>query len=514
MSRPVQSENLRLMFGLKVRAYRLERHLSLKQLAASSGLAVSYLSEIEQGRKYPKPEKMLPLADALGVAYDELVSLQVDASLDPLADLLASDLVREFPFELFGFAPRDLVHLFSDEPRKARAFLQTFVEIGRTYDMSVENFLLSALRTWQKQHGNHFPELEEAAAAFRDAHPDLGTPADPDRLAALLADEFGVVTDATALAPDSPLSGFRSVYRRGPRPVLHVNPRLLPSQRAFVLGREIGFRLLGLDDVRPDTSSWVRVESFEHLVNNFRASYFAGALLLPEARLVPDLEALLAQPAWREESVRDLLHRHRATPEMFLYRLSQLLPGRFGLDQLFYLRFTREVATGEITLTKELNLSGELVPYGLGLREHYCRRWLPLRQLIDRAPPDLRQSREPVIGLQRVRFLESGNDFLLVSMARPLSLTDARQSAMTVGFGLSGTQAGRLGFAADPGLETVAVNETCERCALAAAECRDRVAPPLVHEQHSRQQAREDALRRLLAAPPGVPGAPPPEGPP
>ena len=34
------------------------------------------------------------------------------------------------------------------------------------------------------------------------------------------------------------------------------------------------------------------------------------------------------------------------------------------------------------------------------------------------------------------------------------------------------------------------------------------------HDVGSRQQAREDALRRLLAAPPGVPGAPPPEGPP
>ena len=58
--------------------------------------------------------------------------------------------------------------------------------------------------------------------------------------------------------------------------------------------------------------------------------------------------------------------------------------------------------------------------------------------------------------LERLRVVDwaqpERNDFLLVSMARPLSLTDARQSAMTVGFGLSGTQAGRLGFAADPGL--------------------------------------------------------------
>ena len=497
MSRPVNSENLRLIFGLKVRSYRTGRGLSLKELAAASGLAVSYLSEIEQGRKYPKPEKLLPLAAALGVAYDELVSLQVDPRLDPLANLLGSDLVSEFPFDLFGFAPRDLLHLFSDTPEKATAFLQTFLEIGRTYDMSVENFLLAALRTYQKQHGNYFGGIEDTAEQFVSDHSTLESAPAAAELAAILRDEFGYRIDTTALAGDTPLADFRSVYQEGKPPVLHINPRLLPSQQAFVLGREIGFRVLGLAQVRPETSSWVRVESFDHLVNNFRASYFAGALLLPRDRLRPDLEALLGRATWSAEAVRELLHRHQATPEMFLYRMSQLLPGLFGLGRLFYLRFTRDVATDQITLTKELNLTGDLVPYGLGLREHYCRRWLPLQQLIQPAPAALRARREPVIGLQQVRFLESGNDYLLLSMARPLSLTDARQSAMTLGFGLDSAQRSRLGFAGDPDLGTVDVNETCERCALPPEACAERVAPPLVHDRASRQQDREDALRRL-----------------
>jgi len=502
MSRTANSENLRLIFGLKVKSYRTGRGLSLKELATASGLAVSYLSEIEQGRKYPKPERMLRLAEGLGVPYDELVSLQVDARLDPLADLLDSDLVREFPFDLFGFAPRDVLHLFSDTPEKATAFLQTFLEIGRTYDMSVENFLLASLRTYQKQQGNFFPLIEDEAERFAAGHPRLGAPPAPEELAAILEDEFSYRLDETALAPGTPLDEFRSVYREGPRPVLHVNPRLMASQKAFVLARELGFRALGLHEVRPQTSSWVRVESFDLLVHNFQASYFAGALLLPRGRVAPDLQAFLDQPAWREADLRDLLQRHRATPEMFLYRMSQLLPGHFGLGQLFYLRFTREVATDTITLTKELNLTDDLVPYGLGLREHYCRRWLPLQQLIRRAPAALRARREPVIGAQKVHFLESGNDYLLVSMARPLALTDERQSAMTIGFSLAGAQGERLGFAADPAIAFVDVNETCERCALPAEACAERVAPPVIHERTQGQLAREAALRRLLDAEP------------
>ena len=46
-------ENLRLVLGLKLRSERERRGLTLQRLAAQSGLAVSYLSEIEKGKKYP-----------------------------------------------------------------------------------------------------------------------------------------------------------------------------------------------------------------------------------------------------------------------------------------------------------------------------------------------------------------------------------------------------------------------------------------------------------------------------
>ncbi|MCB0286652.1 MAG: helix-turn-helix transcriptional regulator, partial [Calditrichaeota bacterium] len=74
----VNSENLRLVMGFKLKQFRLENGLSLKDLAAKTDLSISYLSEIEKGKKYPKPEKIFQLAEALKISFDELVSLQMN----------------------------------------------------------------------------------------------------------------------------------------------------------------------------------------------------------------------------------------------------------------------------------------------------------------------------------------------------------------------------------------------------------------------------------------------------
>ena len=56
--------------------------------------------------------------------------------------------------------------LFSASPKNAGALLKTFLEIIRGYDMSVEQFILAALRSYQKMQHNYFEDLEEAANAL------------------------------------------------------------------------------------------------------------------------------------------------------------------------------------------------------------------------------------------------------------------------------------------------------------------------------------------------------------
>ena len=59
--------------GLRLRALRLRRAITLTDLAAQTGISVSTLSRLESGDRKPTLELLLPLARAYGVTLDELV---------------------------------------------------------------------------------------------------------------------------------------------------------------------------------------------------------------------------------------------------------------------------------------------------------------------------------------------------------------------------------------------------------------------------------------------------------
>ena len=71
----LREENIRLIFGLKMRQLRMDAGLSLSDLADRTGISVSYLNEIERARKYPRGDKIAVIAEALRTGYDQMVSL-------------------------------------------------------------------------------------------------------------------------------------------------------------------------------------------------------------------------------------------------------------------------------------------------------------------------------------------------------------------------------------------------------------------------------------------------------
>lgn len=492
---PEAADNPRLILGLKLRSLRAERGLTLQQTAARADLSVSYLSEIEKGRKYPKPERLLALAEALGVPFDELVSLQVDEKLGPLKLAMASPFLREFPFELFGFGQEDLFALMTADPVRAGAFLKTFLEVARAYDMSVEQFLLAALRAYQEMHHNHFAELEEAAAAFRAEAELPPPPVDPALLGTALEERFGYRIDLEALASEPQLADLRSIFRAGDPPTLFVNDRLMPSQQAFVLAREIGYRRLALES-RADTSSWIEVESFDQVLNHFRASYFAGALLLPAGPVLEELRAFFGAERWEPEALVGLMERYDSTPETFFTRLTQLLPVELDLAEIFFLRFTARTGSDELNLTKVLNLSQVPVPHGVGPAEHYCRRWPGTRLLRRDAGVD--SPTQPAVVAQRSFFLDQEEEFLVLATVRPLALRPEARSSVSLGFRLDPDAKRRIAFWDDPEIPRVEVGLTCERCRLPPEVCAERVAPPRIRAQAERQAERLAALAEFL----------------
>src|SRR5262249_46236858 len=186
-----------------------------------------------------------------------------------------------------------------------------------------------------------------------------------------------------------------------------------PSQKAFVAAREIGYRVLGLTE-RPATSTWIKVESFDQVLNNFKASYFAGALLIGRDILREDLARFFAKPRWDGPALLEGMRRYDATPETFFYRLTQLIPRFFGLRELFFMRFSHSARTGAPELTKVFHLSGVPVPHGVGSNENSCRRGAVLRLLREIARPGKRRGAAPAVAAQRSRFLDDGAEFFVI----------------------------------------------------------------------------------------------------
>ncbi len=161
---------VRLIFGLKLRELRQERGLSPAELARDCDVSISYLNEIEKGKKYPKADKILSLSKCLGVRYDQLTSTDMPRRLEPIADLLNSKLIQEFPLAMYGLEPTRLFDLIANAPAKMNAFISTMFEIARNYEMRQEHFFLAALRSYQEMHNNYFEDLEQDARAFVASH--------------------------------------------------------------------------------------------------------------------------------------------------------------------------------------------------------------------------------------------------------------------------------------------------------------------------------------------------------
>jgi transcriptional regulator with XRE-family HTH domain len=546
-ARRVTGEDLRFILGLKMKSLRQERGSTLQQLAARCGLSVSYLSEIEKGKKYPKADKLIAIAQALGAPFEELVSPQVTEELAPVKAVFSTEFLRGFPLELFGVDPEDLFGIATESPERAAALIRALLDVGRTYDVEVEQFLLAALRSYQQLNHNHFPQIEEAAARCRAEHAwPAGENLAPESIAAALVLEHGYQLDYATLPAHPELRGFRSVYlgrqgaggaaqagaaggathpgapsaaagpavggtvahpppaAAGPRdargaPRLLVNGNLLPSQQAFVLARELGYRYLGLTGARAMTSSWIKVESFEQVLNNFYASYFAGALLIERDRLVADLGAFFARPRWDGTELMSCIARYEATPEMFFHRLTELLPRLLGLEELFFLRFAHDAGTDRYRLTKFLNSSRVAVPRAVGLDETYCRRWPALRLMrqLDERPQ--RPLGGPLATAQRSAFIDAGAEFIVMTVARPLALASDSTSSVSLGLLLDDACKRVVRFWDDPAIPRVEVNLTCERCSLAPAECAERGAPPTVWRRQATQEHQERALAALRA---------------
>lgn len=492
----IKPNHLRIIFGLKVKQLRQEKGLSFKQMSEASGMSISYLNEIEKGKKYPKEEKIEAIATALEVTPSELVSVSLPRELGPLGELLNSNFLNELPLDLFGIELTKVVEIIANAPKRVGAFISTLVDLSRNYALAEENFYFGVLRSYLEMHDNYFGEIEDAAELFakKNKIPTRGK-ISVELLAKLLRKNFGYTIDTEGLSKYEELKDLRSVYVPNRKKLL-MNDGLTDVQKAFQYAKELGFNALNLAD-RANTSSLVRVGSFEEVLNHFKANYFAAALLINRHTFIEDMKTFLSRPKWDGEAITKLMDKYQASPEMLLQRLTNLLPQYFDLNKIFVLRFIHTPAENTYVIDKELHLHQRHHPHSNGLYEHYCRRWLAISLLEDLyGMQNEGKYTGTIVGAQISKYYDTEDEYFCITFARPAYPSPDKNVSVTVGILLDDHSRSKIRFLNDPSITRREVNKTCERCPI--TDCKERAARPRVVQAKKYRKRVDNALKEIM----------------
>ena len=488
-------QNTKIIFGLKVKQLRKQYNLSFQELKDLSGLSVSYLNEIEKGKKYPRQNKIDALAEALRTTSEELVSRQLSKNLMPLADLLDSNFLQEIPLDLFGIEAAKVVEIIANAPTKVGAFISSLVEISRKYELRQQHFYFSALRSYQEMHNNFFEEIEEEVSVFaKDNRLSTSSSISSETLMRLLHRKYKYKIEEDGLSEYEELKSLRSVFIPKRKRLL-LNYDLNDSQKGFVLGKELAFNHLKLKN-RLYTSTFLKVKSFDQVLNNFKAAYFSNALLINRESLIADLKNFFKLNRWNSMALFAIMDKYQASPEMFLHRLTNLIPEYFGIDDLFFLRFNHTPGAEKYYLTKELHLNRQHRPHGNEVDQHYCRRWVSIWLFDDLMK--LQQSNryiKPVIDVQRSKYIGSEDEYFCITIASPGHPTPDTNISVTIGFYINEKLKETIRFWDDDNIPSRWVNVTCERCP--AVDCEQRAVPATYIEHNEKIKSMEETLNTI-----------------
>jgi len=468
----LDQETLRFVFGMKLRGLRLDKGFSLKDLAKKTGLSPSYINEIEKGKKYPKTEKIMVLAEALEEKYEDLISLELKRDLQLVQNLLDKKFLTGIPFDLFGIPAATVFELLAERPKKMGALVGTMLEIARAHNIQIDDFFFALLRSYIDMHENYFPSLEEAAhtaAQEKGLHWNLPPATLKQQLIQNLADKRITVLeqDLGEISTDlKEISYF--VGERGK--TFYLSSRVDLPEQIFILARELGFQELRLK-ARPQSSLILNLDSFDQLFNHFSASYFASSLLIPEKEITADLKKFFAEEVWDPKSLETLLNKYPCSYESLFHRMTQILPKQFGLKHLFFLRYEYDLSLKKYEIARELHLSNPQGPHRIKGNEHYCSRWL-IHRLTQQ------QHREPeklAAGIQRSRFNDTENEYLILSVAFRKPLHPRMITSVCIGLLTNPALSKKIPWSSSADIASYVVGETCERCSV--KNCQERSAP-------------------------------------
>ncbi len=496
----MKTKHIKLIFGLKLKQYRVDKGMSLSELAVKSGLSISYLNEIESGKKYPSTDKITMLADSLHTTYDNLVSLKLTKNLAPVAELLESNILEQLPLEHYGIDINKLISLMATSSFQLSALIATFIETAKTSELSQNNFSRNALRIFKEFNENYFEEFEGAVNSFvNENNLNNKLKIEFKELKYILENNYNYEIDETRLNNYPELNEFRAVAIKNGINKLLLNNNMSDAQKSFIAGKEIAYNFLSIKD-RSYLYSSVRLNTFDHLINYFKVSYFSTALLINSNSLIKGLNKIFSTPEWDGNSFLSLINKFNTTTEIFFQRITSLSSKNFNLNKFFFYRINHNIGSDDFNLINELKLNTQR-NFGVHqLVEHFCRRWISIGVLKDyqiQLEKD-KDFSERISGISIAKFYESDDEYLCITVAQRGNLRKDQLSSLTIGYLVDETLKKKVKFLNDPKIPVKVVNETCERCRI--NNCMDRSAVPSEASIIDKSILVEKALQRLISS--------------
>jgi hypothetical protein len=235
-------------------------------------------------------------------------------------------------------------------------------------------------------------------------------------------------------------------------------------------------------------------KDFPDLLFESQSFYFAGATLIPEKEIVEDLKAIFDKGSFDSSDFLEVMRKYPAPPEVFMGRLTQIIPHHFDINQMFFLCCNENIKEnpGSYFISQELHLGQLHHPHGVSLQEHYCRRWVTTELL-----KQIKEQGETLcFSTQISKMEEGGKPYLCLSLARSRGSEPGLNSCFTLGLAIDDNFKDKISSLENCAIEEKVVGRTCERCSI--SQCQERVAPPTIWHRKRRFQNKISAIENLL----------------
>lgn len=346
-----------LTIGRRIRQLRTAQGMTLEDLAARIDRAPSQVSMFETGKREPKLTLLQSIARALGTGLDGLLEGE------PLDERSTREIALERAmkgqtFQALGIPAFRIAKTIPDEALEAMLALHGEIERLRDERSATPEEARRAnveLRHLMRTQDNYFVELEQHAAQILAA---VGHPGGPitQRTASEIAAHLGFTLH---YAPDLPQTTRSVADLAHGRLYLSSSIPAKGDARTAVL-QALSSRILGHGEPRSYA---------EFLRQRVETNYLTGALLVPEAHVVPVLQEAKSRRAISIEDVRDA---YSVSYETAAHRFTNLATRHLDIP----VHFLKVHESGTITKAYE-NDDVNFPTDRLGSIEGQmcCRRW-------------------------------------------------------------------------------------------------------------------------------------------